>query len=147
MKNQINNQLQIFENEEFGKVRVLYIDGEPWFVGKEIAGILGYGEGKKNSSALNNAVKAHVNAEDKGVTKTVTPGGKQNTVIINESGLYSLNGNMSKDAPLFTAERLLFNLKCKFFGILIMIFTLFCKWCIIIIFVLRLTCYVLVHYT
>jgi len=82
--------LQTFEHQDFGKVRVIEIDGQPWFVGREIAGILGYGEGKKSSSALNNAVNVHVDAEDKGVTKLMTPGGRQNVVIINESGLYSL---------------------------------------------------------
>lgn len=38
----MNNQLQVFENEEFGKVRVLEIDGQPWFVGKDVTDILGY---------------------------------------------------------------------------------------------------------
>ena len=86
----MKNQIQVFQNEEFGKLQVIQKDGQTWFVGKEVAGVLGYGIGKKSSSALNNAVNAHVEAEDKGVIKMVTPGGKQNVIIINESGLYSL---------------------------------------------------------
>ena len=80
------NDLQIFSNSEFGNIRTVTIDGEPWFVGKDIAEALGYGKGK----SLNNAVATHVDDEDKGVTEMMTPGGKQNLIIINESGLYSL---------------------------------------------------------
>lgn len=79
----MQNQLQIFENEEFGKVRVLDIDSAPWFVGKDVAAALGY-------SNVTRDVKRHVDAEDKGVTEMVTPGGTQQLLIINESGLYSL---------------------------------------------------------
>lgn len=80
------NKLKIFKNEEFGEVRSLSVDSDPWFVGKDVARALGYGEGK----SLNNAIARHVDEEDKGVTEMVTPGGKQNVIIINESGLYSL---------------------------------------------------------
>lgn len=80
------NEMQLFENAEFGKIRTLVLDGEPWFVGKDVALALGYGEGK----SLANAVAKHVDKEDKGVTELMTPGGKQNMVIINESGLYAL---------------------------------------------------------
>ena len=80
------NEVQLFENAEFGKIRTLVLDGEPWFVGKDVAMALGYGEGK----SLANAVAKHVDMEDKGVTELMTPGGKQNMVIINESGLYAL---------------------------------------------------------
>lgn len=80
------NSLQIFNNEEFGKIRTVAIDGEPWFVGKDVALALGYGKGK----SLANAVAAHVDTEDKGVTEMMTPGGMQKMTIINESGLYSL---------------------------------------------------------
>lgn len=76
------NNLQIFSNSEFGNIRTVTIDGEPWFVGKDIAEALGYGRGK----SLNNAVATHVDNEDKGVTEMMTPGGKQNLIIINESG-------------------------------------------------------------
>lgn len=80
------NEVQLFENAEFGKIRTLVLAGEPWFVGKDVAMALGYGEGK----SLANAVAKHVDKEDKGVTELMTPGGKQNMVIINESGLYAL---------------------------------------------------------
>lgn len=78
--------LTVFKNETFGEIRTLEIDKEPWFVGKDVAAALGYGEGK----SLANAVAKHVDTEDKGVTEMMTPGGKQQMVIINESGLYSL---------------------------------------------------------
>lgn len=75
--------IQIFTNPTFGKIRALTIDGEPWIVGKDVAAILGYKETAK-------AIREHVDGEDKGVSILDTPGGKQNVVIINESGLYSL---------------------------------------------------------
>lgn len=78
-----NNNLTIFENPEFGKVRTEIIDGEVWFVGKDVTTALDY----KNSSK---ALKDNVDEEDKGVTKVTTSGGKQNVVVINESGLYAL---------------------------------------------------------
>lgn len=81
-----DNELQIFNSPEFGQVRVLTIDGETWFVGKDVAEALGYGKGK----SLNNAVANHVEEEDKGVIKLMTPGGMQDTIAINESGLYAL---------------------------------------------------------
>ena len=80
------NDIQIFKNPEFGEIRTIEHGGEPWFVGKDVARALGYGEGK----SLANAVSDHVAAEDKGVTEMVTPGGRQKMTIINESGLYSL---------------------------------------------------------
>lgn len=80
------NDVQVFSNSEFGNIRTVTVNGEPWFVGKDIAEALGYGKGK----SLNNAVASHVDDEDKGVTEMMTPGGKQNLIIINESGLYSL---------------------------------------------------------
>ena len=82
----MNNNLMIFENPEFGELRSLRMNGEPWFVGRDVAMALGYGKGK----SLNNAVSKHVDDEDKGVTEMMTPGGKQKVIIINESGLYSL---------------------------------------------------------
>ena len=75
--------LEIFKNEEFGEIRVLEQNGEPWFVGKDVAEILGYSNSRK-------ALLDHVDVEDKGVTKCDTLGGKQDFSIINESGLYSL---------------------------------------------------------
>lgn len=80
------NELKIFNNKEFGKIRTVTIDNEPWFVGKDVAEALGYGKGK----SLNNAINNHVDNEDKGVTEMMTPGGKQKMTTINESGLYAL---------------------------------------------------------
>lgn len=77
------NELQIFSNPEFGNVRAIEINGEPWMVGKDVATALGYSNPRK-------ALAAHVDDEDKGVTKCDTLGGTQNMTIINESGLYSL---------------------------------------------------------
>ena len=80
------NGLKVFESSEFGKVRSVMLDGVPWFVGKDVASALGYGDGK----SLNNAIANHVEEEDKGVTEMMTPGGMQSMTIINESGMYSL---------------------------------------------------------
>lgn len=77
------NELQIFNNDEFGPVRTLTINDEPWFVGKDVAEILGYSNPLK-------AIRTHVDDEDKGVNDLVTPGGVQQITFINESGLYSL---------------------------------------------------------
>lgn len=79
----MENKMQVFENEQFGQVRVISMDGAPWFVGNDVAKALGYSNPRK-------AMSDHVDAEDKGVTKRDTLGGKQNMTIINESGLYSL---------------------------------------------------------
>ena len=77
------NELQIFQNKEFGEVRSLVINNEPWFVGKDVAEALGY----KNSK---NAVPTHVDEEDKLSTQIEYTGQKRNVTVINESGLYSL---------------------------------------------------------
>ena len=77
------NGLQIFSNSEFGNIRTVEIEGNPYFVGKDVADILGYANTRK-------ALLDHVDEEDKGVTKCDTPGGKQDLIIIDESGLYSL---------------------------------------------------------
>lgn len=77
------NDLKVFENSEFGSIRTVTVDGEPWFVAKDVADALGY----QNSR---DAIKNHVDDEDKGVAKHDTPGGTQEMTIINESGLYSL---------------------------------------------------------
>lgn len=79
----MNNNLEIFKNEELGEVRVLEQNCEPWFVGKDVAEILGYKNSRK-------AIRDHVDEEDKGGTKWNTPSGMQEITIINESGLYSL---------------------------------------------------------
>lgn len=77
------NELQIFNNPEFGVIRAIEMNGEPWFVGKDVAEALGYSNPQK-------AIRDHVDDEDKGVNEMFTPGGKQQVPIINESGLYSL---------------------------------------------------------
>lgn len=75
--------IKTFKNKEFGTVRTIVKDGEPWFVGKDVAEILGYKETAK-------AIRTHICAEDKGVSVLDTPGGQQKITLINESGLYSL---------------------------------------------------------
>lgn len=77
------NDLKIFENKEFGEIRTVVKDGEPWFVGKDVAEILGHSNPQR-------ALRDYIDDDDKGVTKIVTPGGTQTMAIINESGLYSL---------------------------------------------------------
>ena len=77
------SELQIFQNAEFGSVHTATIDGEPYFVGKDVATILCY-------SNLRDAISKHVDDEDKGVAKCDTLGGRQEILFINESGLYSL---------------------------------------------------------
>lgn len=76
-------EITIFENPNFGKVRTLEVEGEPWFVGKDVAEVLKHQNPQR-------AIRDHVDDEDKGVTEIVTPGGMQRMTIINESGLYSL---------------------------------------------------------
>ena len=77
------NNISTFKNPAFGSVRAVSINNEPYFVGKDVAEILGYSNPRK-------AMIDHVDAEDKGVTKCDTPSGTQQMTIINESGLYSL---------------------------------------------------------
>ena len=77
------NDLQIFNNDEFGEIRTVVIDKEPWFVARDITERLGYQNGR-------DALYKHVDQEDKGVAKCDTLGGVQDFSIINESGLYSL---------------------------------------------------------
>ena len=74
---------QVFEHEEFGNIRGFLSDDEPFFVGKDVATALGYSNSR-------DAIKKHVDNEDKGVAKCDTPSGIQTMTIINESGLYSL---------------------------------------------------------
>lgn len=81
----MDNEIITFNNEGFGEIRGLAINGEPWFVGKDIAQNLGYSNHRK-------ALLDHVDSEDKrdGVTIRDSIGRDQNPIIINESGLYSL---------------------------------------------------------
>lgn len=76
-------QIKIFNSDEFGSVRTIIIDGEPWFAGRDVAASLGY---KDTSDAL----KKHVAEEDK-LTRCFTDSGQNRQMyVINESGLYSL---------------------------------------------------------
>ena len=79
------NQLEIFKNREFGEIRTVTVDGEPWFVAKDIAEVLGYSNSRK-------AILDHVDDEDKmnGVTIRDAIGRDQAAVVINESGVYAL---------------------------------------------------------
>lgn len=78
------NEIQIFNNPDFGEIRTIMIDGEPWFVGRDVATSLGYEKQR-------NAIQKHVDADDAlkwGIEDAL--GRKQETTVINESGLYSL---------------------------------------------------------
>ena len=77
------NELQIFNSEEFGEIRTVTIDGEPWFVGKDVADILEYTNTAK-------AIRDHVDDEDKLTERIVLSGQNREVIFINESGLYSL---------------------------------------------------------
>ena len=80
----MDNNLKIFENVEFGSIRVVSDDNEPWFVGKDIAILLGYRD-------TVNALKTHVDVDDSKGWQITTPSrGRQTVKVINESGLYSL---------------------------------------------------------
>ena len=76
--------LTIFKNKEFGQIRTCVVDGETYFVGKDVASALGYANPTK-------AVTVHVDEEDRSMSEMGTlQRGNQSTIIINESGLYSL---------------------------------------------------------
>ncbi|WP_099330196.1 BRO-N domain-containing protein [Clostridium paraputrificum] len=77
------SDIQIFSNEQFGQVRVTTKDNEPWFVGKDIAEVLGYSNTAK-------AIRDHVDIEDKLSERIVLSGQNREVILINESGLYSL---------------------------------------------------------
>lgn len=78
-----SENVMTFQNEKFGTVRTVVINGEPWFVGKDVAEMLGY-------ESPRSTVSKKVDLEDCGVAKMETPSGIQEMTIINESGLYSL---------------------------------------------------------
>lgn len=90
------NKIQIFNNEEFGNIRTVNIDGEPWFVGKDVANALGYERATK-------AIQDHVDEDDKDeVPIQDSIGRMQKTPVINESGLYALIfGSKLKSAKQF----------------------------------------------
>lgn len=71
------NDLQQFTSAQFGDIRALSIDGEPWFVGKDVAHVLGYSNTK-------DALSRHVDPEDKGGSQITTPSGMQTMTVINE---------------------------------------------------------------
>lgn len=77
------NEIKIFENQEFGKVRALEIDGKPYFLGKDVADALGYTNPQK-------AIRDHVDIEDKLSERFVLSGQNREATVISESGLYSL---------------------------------------------------------
>lgn len=77
------NQLEIFKNREFGEIRTVTVDGELWFVAKDIAEILQYTNTQK-------AIRDHVDEEDKLTERIVLSGQNREVICINESGLYSL---------------------------------------------------------
>lgn len=80
----MNTQIQVFNHKEFGQIRTMTMpDGQIGFMGKDVAEVLGY-------TRTADAIRQHVDEEDKGVFKMPTPGGLQQVTFINESGLYSL---------------------------------------------------------
>lgn len=83
MQLSLSENIKIFNNAEFGEIRVMLIEDDPWFVGKDIAMALGYKD-------TVNALKAHVDEQDKAGWRITTQFGEKETTIINESGLYSL---------------------------------------------------------
>lgn len=79
----MKTEIQIFKNDEFGQVRTTTINGEPWFVGKDVADILGY-------SNPRDAIAKHVDDDDRNTVAIRDGKGNPNQTIINESGLYAL---------------------------------------------------------
>lgn len=76
------NELKVFDSPEFGQVRTIVINSEPWFVGKDVCEAFGDTNYRRSL--------ANIDGSDKGVSQIDTAGGKQNMTVINESGLYSL---------------------------------------------------------
>lgn len=77
------NELQIFNSGEFGEIRTVTIDNEPWFVGKDVATALGY----KNTA---DAIGKHVDVDDKLLSQIAIAGQRRDVAVINESGVYAL---------------------------------------------------------
>lgn len=89
------NEIKIFENEQFGKVRTLEIKNEPYFVGKDVADILGYQNGSRD-------INLYVEEEDRLKYKISTSGQLREQILVNESGLYSLIlASRKKEAKAF----------------------------------------------
>ena len=76
-------KLEVFKNEEFGEIRTIIINNEPWFVGKDVSNILGYQNGSRD-------INRHVDEEDRHKTMIFDGNQYKETIIINESGIYSL---------------------------------------------------------
>lgn len=77
----MTNDIQLFHSDQFGDVRALSVDGEPWFVAKDVAKALGYGHTPHMTRRLDE--------DEKGVRSVDTPGGKQQVSVISEAGLYN----------------------------------------------------------
>lgn len=87
-------ELSVFENEQFGQVRTVQLDGEPWFVAADVCRALGH---SNNRMALE-----RLDDDEKGVSSIYTPSGEQNMSIVNEPGLYTLVlGSRKKEAKAF----------------------------------------------
>lgn len=105
------NEIQVFSNPEFGSIRTVWIDGVPWFIGRDVAAALGYGGNNPTSKALTDAIRRHVDPDDKqhisyqefqgrrntnpnstGGSETMTLDGINHfgAYVINESGIYGL---------------------------------------------------------
>lgn len=79
----MDNNIKVFENSEFGKVRTVILDDEPWFIGKDVTDILGYQNGSRD-------INRHVDEDDRQNYQNGTFESNRGMAIINESGLYSL---------------------------------------------------------
>lgn len=77
------SNLTVFNNEEFGKIRTVEIDGEPWFVGKDISDALGYQNGSRD-------IDRHVDEDDRQIASISDGNQNRNAIVINESGVYAL---------------------------------------------------------
>ena len=77
------NEMQVFNSPEFGKIRMLLIDNEPWAIGNDIAAALGYQD-------VSDALKTYVDDDDRKMSDTLIPGGEDKQIIVNESGIYTL---------------------------------------------------------
>ena len=90
----MGSDMQIFKNEQFGEIRTVVIDGEPWFVAVDVCRAL---EIVNSRDAL-----TRIDEDEKGVVLTDTPGGKQEVTTVNEPGLYSLVlGSRKPEAKVF----------------------------------------------
>ena len=78
----MTNEIQIFRNDRFGTIRALSVDGEPWFVAKDVCDALGLTNSRKAVARLDD--------DERGVTSSDTPGGEQRVQTVNEAGLYTL---------------------------------------------------------